>query len=337
MKKSIIGLSFILLLNSYSFGQVEYFVQVNPINCTYTIIDSIPGVRWITGDNYTFDKTNKRFVFHGEDVNHDGNLYTIDAVSGEILYNPQWVDGFSLMEFDNATGILYGIYADTTFAVGGASFVSVNQTNLSYSIISHFNIKGLTSDATFDDLNHRYIFPAIDSLNNKRLFCLDAVTGNVISNPLLSDNVGGIKFDNSSGNLYGLEWDNGSLTEYFVSINIATGNTTIISSIPSVNPNYNYSTFDEINKRYTFVWTNSSNSNYLYTINATNGLVISNPSFPALINPYNLIEFRYDNSTGNLYALHWGPIDEFNGIEEIYNANSLNIYPNPSISYPTNI
>ncbi len=132
-------------------------------------------------------------------------MFGIDAVSGAILYNPQWIEGFSLMEFDNSTGIPYGIYADTTFSVGGADFVSINPTNFIYSTINHLNIRDLTNDTTFDDLNHRYIFAAIDSLNNKCLFCLDAVTGIILSKPLLGYNVGGIRYDNVSGNLYGLE------------------------------------------------------------------------------------------------------------------------------------
>ncbi len=47
----------------------------NPATCNYTIIDSLPGVRWITGER-TFDKVTKRFIFHGQDVNHNGYLYS---------------------------------------------------------------------------------------------------------------------------------------------------------------------------------------------------------------------------------------------------------------------
>lgn len=332
MRKYILSTHVLLLFSNFLFAQVEYFVKVNPFSCNYTIIDSIPGVRWIPGDNYTFDKINRKYIFHGEDVNYNGNLYSINAVNGSVLSNPPWINYFSLMQFDNSTSTLYGIHYDTTLAINGADFVSINPTNFTYSAISHMNINGLYGDVTFDDLNHRFIFIADDSLQNHCLFCIDVTTGNIISKPIIGDNVSGIQFDNSSGNLYGLQWDNTLQVEYFVSINVANGNTIIINTIPSVNPNYNYSTFDEINKRYTFSWTNSNNSNYLYTINASNGLVISNPPFPALINPYNLIQFRYDNSTGNLYALHWGVIDEFNGIEEVYNGNSVTVSPNPSNS-----
>jgi hypothetical protein len=323
-----INLFFIFLfISNVSFGQEEYFVQVNPATCSYTIIDSLPGVKWIAGGS-AFDKINNRYIFEGADINYNDYLYSINATNGNILSNPSWVNYFSLMEFDNATGILYGIHWTTTLAAG-ADFVSINPTNLNYTNIHQINLTGLSGDVTFDDINHRFIFIANDSVGNNCLFCIDVVTGNVISKPLLSTNVSGIQFDNSTGNIYGLQWDNSLQTEYFDSINIANGNTTIISSIPLVNTNHKYSTFDEINKRYTFVWTDSSNNDYLYTVNATNGQVVSNPLFPVFISPYNLLEFRYDNSNGNLYALHWGPKTN-DGIEEIASNKDIIIYPNPA-------
>lgn len=328
LKKNILNL-FTLLVSNLSFGQVEYFARVNPATCNYTIIDSLSGVKWISGGS-DFDKINKKYIFHGQDINQNGYLYSVDAVNGSIISNPPWANYFSLMKFDNATGVLYGIHWLNTLAAG-ADFVSINPANFTYTVIHAVNITGLTGNVTFDDISHKFIFIGNDSIGNKCLFSIDVATGNIVSKPILNSNVSGIQFDNSSGNLYGLQWDNSLQIEYFVTINITTGNTTIISSIPLVNTNYNYSTFDEINKRYTFVWTDSNTKNYLYTINATNGLVISNPSFPVFISPYNLLEFKYDNSSGYLYALHWGVDSEITGVTEINNKNSeIKIYPNPA-------
>lgn len=326
-KHSLVFLT-LLLVSNFLFAQVEYFVRINPATCSYTIIDSLPGVKWIAGGS-AFDKINKRYIFHGQDINLNDYLYSIDAVNGNILSNPQWINYWGLMEFDNATGILYGIHWNVSLA--NADFVSINPTNLTYTIINQINLTGLSGDVTFDDINHRFIFIAYDSIGNNCLFCIDAITGNIISKPPLSNTVSGIRFDNSSGTLYGLQWDNSLQTEYFASINIANGNTTIISSIPLVNANHKYSTFDEINKRYTFVWTDSNNTNYLYSINATDGLVVSNPAFPVFVSPYNLLEFRYDNSSGNLYALHWGPyFDSTAGVNENNLDNYFLVYPNPA-------
>jgi hypothetical protein len=51
------------------------------------------------------------------------------------------------------------------------------------------------------------------------------------------------------------------------------------------------------------------------------------------VQPYNLIETRYDDSTGNLYALHWGPYptyEDYAGIEQINNNTQRLIYPKPA-------
>ena len=331
MKKHPLIFFILSLLYNLLFAQEEYFVRVNPATCNYTIIDSLPGVKWIASGS-AFDKINNRYIFEGADINYNDYLYNINATNGNIISNPPWINYLSLIKFDNATGILYGIHWTTTLAAG-ADFVSINPTNLTYSIIHQINLTGLSGDVTFDDMNHRFIFVANDSIGNNCLFCVNAITGNVISKPLLSGDISGIQFDNSTGNLYGLQWDNSLQTEYFDSINIINGMATIISSIALVNANHNYSTFDEINKRYTFVWTDSSNNKYLYTINATNGQVISNPLFPVFISPYNLLEFRYDNSTGNLYALHWGPYsDSTGGVNEVTYQPKAILYqnaPNP--------
>ena len=328
LKKYILNLFFILLVNNLLFGQVEYFAKVNPATCSYTIIDSLSGVKWISGGS-SYNKINKEYIFNGQDVNHSNYLYGLDATIGIIISNPSLGNYFSLMKFDNASGILYGLHWTTTLS--SANFVSINPTNLNYTVIRHISITGLSNNVTFDDANHRYIFTANDSIGNNCLFSVDATTGNVISKPLLSSSVSCIQFDNSSGNLYGLKWDNSLQTTTFVSINIANGNITTSHTIASVNSNYNYSAFDEINKRYTFVWTNSSNINYLYTINALNGNVVSNPVFPVFIRPYNLLEFQYDNLSGNLYALHWGAKSEMTGITEFNNENpTIKAYPNPA-------
>lgn len=168
------------------------------------------------------------------------------------------------------------------------------------------------------------------SLGVNCLFTLDALTGNVISKPSI-ESVGGVLYDNTTGNLYGLRWDTIAQTEYFVSINIATGSITDINSIPLIREiSMGYPTFDEINRRYTFLGGDNNNNANLYTIDVTNGQVVYSPSYPVFDLPYNLLETEYDNSTGNLYALHWGPIKLTDIIEKPFINDSISIYPNPA-------
>jgi hypothetical protein len=319
---------FIILIyfSSNSFSQVEYLVQVNPATCNFTIIDSIPIIKWIEVGSSTFDQINKRFVFTGLDNGSGKYLCSVDATNGNTVSIPLMTSNFAYLKFDNSTGILYGLHWISSLS--NAEFVSINPANLSYTVIRPINLTFIGSDYTFDDNNHRYIIAAGDSVGTQRLFSFDALTGNIISNPPISG-VNGIQYDNTSGNIYGLHWDNPSQTEYFVSVNSTSGSLTTINSISSVSSIVmGYPTFDEINKRYTFYGMDNSNNRYLFTLDATNGNVVTNPLFPVLPSPYNLIETRYDNSPGNLYALHWGPVQSFAGIEE-HNKDLISIFPNP--------
>lgn len=315
MKKYLLQAFFLLQIKTLLLAQVEYLVQVNPSNCAYNIVDSLGGVKWISGEA-SFDELNKRYLFLGQDVNFNSYLYSVNALNGDIISNPPWIGNYALLQFDNTTGILYGIYWTNTIA-DDANFVSINPTNLTHTVIDSLNITSVTGDVTFDKQNHRFIFIGNQSISDKRLYCIDAITGNVITMSTFNNNVTGIQYDSNTGALYGLKWDNNLQTMYFVSIDIVTGVATNVAPIPSVNPNISYITFNEMNHRYTFAWTdNTNNTNYLYTLNAANGQVISNPAFPVMAVSYNLINFKYDNSTGILYALHWGAISEITGVSE---------------------
>jgi hypothetical protein len=168
------------------------------------------------------------------------------------------------------------------------------------------------------------------------LFSIDAITGNVISKPQFpTPNIMGyFAFDNSSGIIYGIRLSSAPLSSVFVSIDPVNSNYTIIDTIPydlSGGISMGNTSFDELNKRYTFSAMDNNNNLYLYTIDATNGQIISNPSFPVFVAPYNLIETKYDNSSGNLYALHWGQNSELTtGIEGPNQNSEVIIFPNPS-------
>src|ERR1019366_32585 len=185
MKKKIINiLATLLFVNNILVAQVEYFVQVNPTTCSYTILDSIQVIHWIQNGS-SFDKKNRRYIFIGQNSSSTITyLCSIDATNGSTISIPQITGNFGGLKFDNSTGILYGLYSSTSLANGG-DFVSINPTTGALTIISHINITSSSYDVTSDDINHRYIFSAVDtsSVGNICLFTLDEVTGNVISKP----------------------------------------------------------------------------------------------------------------------------------------------------------
>ena len=333
-KRTIKFFATLLIVNNIISAQVEYFVQVNPTTCNYTILDSIPIIKYVSLMTSTFDKINRRFVFHGMDNGSGSYLCSVDATNGNTVSIPSMTGQFACVKFDNSTSILYGIH--WTSALSNADFVSINPSTLAYTVIKHINLSGIGNDVTFDDVNHRYIFGADDSLGTHRLFTLDAVTGNIIFMPQLAlGSIAGIQFDNSSGNLYGIHVDGFSLIGTFNKINIINGNVTLIDTIQADltggGTSMGYYTMDEINNRYTFSGVDVNNIHHLTTLDASNGHIISNPAFPVFAPTYNLIETKYDNTTGNLYALHWGPYGETTGIKNYsQNSDNINIFPNPT-------
>lgn len=330
-KRTIKILTALLFLANILFAQVEYFVQVDPSTCNYTILDSIPIIKWISTGTSTFDKINRRFVFHGQDNGSGNYLCSVDATNGNTASIPSIPGNFGCLKFDNSTGILYGIH--WVSSLSNAEFVSINPTTFTYTIIGHINLSSIGSDVTFDDINHRYIISASDSIGNDRLFSIDAVTGNIVSKPTIG-NVGGILYDKSSGNIYGIREDMSTFTWYFVSVNITTGSITNINSLPLVTSTaMGFNTFDELNRRYTFCGSDNNNKNHLITLDASNGNVISSPLFPVFVAPYNLLETEYDNSTGNLYALHWGPYSQTTKLNNyLYGKDGTRVFPNPTNS-----
>jgi gliding motility-associated-like protein len=197
----------------------EYFISINPGNGSFTIIDSIPDVKWIAvGKSKTFDKNNHHYIFVGADVSYHPYLFTIDALTGGIISKPTFPllsdskDKIDQLEYDNSTNKLYGLFLDNSQK--RVYFILINANTGTYTIIDSLpDVKRINpSYTTFDENNQRYIFCGDDNNNASHLYSVDVLTGKIISNPLFpiltcpSDNVCLLKFDNASGNLYGLHW-----------------------------------------------------------------------------------------------------------------------------------
>jgi hypothetical protein len=96
----------------------QYLATVDPTTGTFSIIDSIPGVKWIsTSPNYTtFDEINHRYIFRGGDMSGNAYLYSIDISNGAIISNPVFpvlpspTSNIIELEFDNSNEELYALH-----------------------------------------------------------------------------------------------------------------------------------------------------------------------------------------------------------------------------------
>ena len=299
--------------------QTKYFVSVNPSTGSYTIIDSIPGVRTVqtAPSTSTIDKQGNHYFFIGTDAANVSRLYTINTTNGAVVNSPAISPAVSPyvavggLEYDPASGMLLGLASATP---GIQHFISMNP--VTGSITSLGIIPGSAGvpmgHTTYDQIGKRYFFLGVTSNN---FYTIDAITGTTISvagissgsaTPLVP------RYNNATGKLYAcMPLNSFAPGRRIVEMDPATLSTTLVASLPSVSsaPNMpNYSTIDELNNRFTFLMGGPSNTSQLYSVDLATGTVVLNPAYPASANdPQTVIELRYHNAGGGLFGLHLGP------------------------------
>ncbi len=196
--------------------------------------------------------------------------------------------------------------------------VSIDTLNGNYTKIKSIPgvkwINVLPSYITFDENNGVYFFKGDDANNIQCIYSIEATTGNILSKPAFpvfpdpKDNLLEFQYDNVTGKLYGLHWNNAKKTEFLVSIDPLAGTFTIIDSIPGVKwiRTNNFTIFDEKNHLYMFSGSPNTVDWYLYSVNVLTGKVVSKPKYLNFTDPKdNISDFKFNNTTHKLYGLHW--------------------------------
>ncbi|HEY0978913.1 MAG TPA: T9SS type A sorting domain-containing protein [Flavobacteriales bacterium] len=337
----------VLCLPLSGFSQGEHLVTVDPASGIHTIVGGIEGVHWVQTMPATsvFDEVNGRFIFQGTGDGTPSQLYSVDALDGSLIHQPNFPQGTSVgdniveLQFDNSTGTLYGLHWDASEAT--EYLVSIDPSTGQHTLISA--IPGVTMIAilpnytTFDENNGLYIFRGVNSSSVAKLYSIDVTTGDIVSSPSFPiladpmDNVVELQFDNASGMLYGLHWDDSEQQEYLVTVDPITGQHALVAPIPNVQwitGSPHYTTFDETNGRFIFMGGGPGIGTRLISVDVSTGDIVSSTTFPVLSNPAdNVIELHADNSTGTLYALHWHPSSV--GIGHDPTEGVVRVHPNP--------
>ena len=330
----------ILLFNlSLANAQTEYLVFVNPTNAAITKIDSIPGVKWLKSFYIsTYNQNNLQYTFIGGD-NANGTafkLFTLDAVSGNIISNPLFVNhlSFYALQYSRLTNILYGIIRNS----GVFSIVTINTLTGTYATVQ--NIIGLSSVSKFlvDDVHNRFFVIGPDNIGDLTLLTIDIASGNIISQ-VHTPKINNLLYDNLTNKLYALSNRSspppGHTIFSICNVDPATGIIANIADLPNLAViNSGNETFNEYVGVYIFSATTfNDTANYLYSVNINTGNIISKVSIPtsSTLNNDNLVFFRFDNvRSAKLYALYWEaktiktPIDSSCKLEL-----KTKIYPNP--------
>ena len=314
-----------LFYAKYTSAQAEFFDTLNTTTAAYTQIEHLAEVNYINicPEYTTFDKTHHRYFFKGKDFLGVDKLYTVDAITGSIIYNPLFytfsdpVDNIIELQYDNVSGKLYGLHWNNQDSI--EYLVTVNPETGTFTIIDSlpgvFMIMTNPHFIAIDEVHRFYIFVAYDFSYNQSIYFVNLDNGAIDhtvpfvvtpnGNPYFE-----MQYDNATQTMYALHQD-ATLNQYsLVSIDTYTGAMNIIDSIPGVQGVYtmpSYTTFDELRHRYIFCAVNNTNFSHLYSIDAATGAVICAPQFPpAYLNSGdNLVELEFDNSTGTLYCLIW--------------------------------
>ncbi len=342
-QKCLCFLVLAIVATHHAGAQMEYFVNVDRTTGLFRKISTLPDVKWIKGLYGAYDQQKHRYTFCGGDDSYDWRLYTIDALTGQVVYSPRFKDFGSdgrvyNLQFSESDGILYGLYWDNI--AKKLSFVSVNPVTGDFNIIN--TIEGarnyMMPEAYFspmiDKKRNRYMFAGSDTLNKPHLYTLDIATGNILYSPPFQLKIIQMKYDPGLDKIFGIysaTWGgmNGLVdTQQLVSVDPQSGNYETIGgpTIRNITAHFTLAstyTYREATHEYIFSGADTAGS-YLVSLKA-NGEVTYMPNF-SFVNHAgaNVIVFQYDQSLDKLFAIHWEP-KTIKGLSD----NNTVVFPNP--------
>lgn len=145
--------------------------------------------------------------------------------------------------------------------------------------------------SAYDKNNQRFIFHGIDFDGIHRLYCIDAVSGNILSQPILKPNSGEYVYDNLNNKLYGIFFNTGFGKMQLLEIDIPTGNSEEKGILP-------FNTF-KISSAY---FNTSTNSYVILSASGINTYNLTTNTNSVLPFTFNFSELAYDNSRNRIYA-----------------------------------
>jgi len=328
MKTMRILFVLILLGNIYASGQTSkpfaiwedqvnndyYFVRLDGSTGIKTDIHVIPGMlASVAGGKTAFDNDRNYYHFTGYDGS-DEIFYTVEAVSGNIIYNPILADNVVGLEYNCNDSMIYGLRVNAS----NYELVTVDpSTGLSTALGSPIAINAYVGESFSLDLK-KSLYSFIALIGGNFFLRSYSIPGGalVYDNPF-PDNVTAIHFSCHDSTLYGL-WEDSSQYK-LEKIDLVTGTHSTVSVLAGVTPGYVLESSD-INNSGLFVYRgfDSTNAFSLITIDLATGSVSN------IVN-------TTDNSSGfrePLCCLGSSTVS----VEEI-GSPEITIYPLPTAGY----
>lgn len=180
----------------------QYFITVSLQNGTIDTVASLPGIQGSVNLASTFNSNHHRYIFQGYSgtgQNTTLKLFTIDALTGAIVHQPQLNAGAQALiglEYDLNTDQLYSLHTEIDYsnpAPGNPNtfyqsvyFVEIDTATGAVTKVSNdpilegFDTAFLVGANDFDQQTSTYIFVGKDENSGGfRIFLIDAATGTV--------------------------------------------------------------------------------------------------------------------------------------------------------------
>jgi hypothetical protein len=315
----------LLILTAFTannlFSQTEYIVTVDPTNAHVFKIDSIPGVTWLEGYTVpTYCENNSQYTFIGFDAhpNSPSYLYTIDAITGDILSSPLLPDhnDYVCLRYSKTSNTLYGATWDHVAHL--YSLITLDKVSGTRTKILDLPGFSAVVKLLVDDVHNWFYVLGADMSGDRILATIDITTGSTIALVNIPT-ILCLEYDRRTNKLYGLLYTYRvgfpplppiTRTWTFCSVNPSSGVVDPLAEIPGMLEPVpaSHETIDENDGRYFFLASMSQDTaDYLFSISLSDGHVLNKVVVPAknVLTKDNLIFYRYDNRSNKLYAMFW--------------------------------
>lgn len=172
-------------------GDME-LVAVNPVNGAITGLQVLPGTSAAGAATSTYDQSRGRYIFWGRDDNNANRFYAV-SVNGDTIIDPliQSNTGNPPIELQ------YDLQDDTTIALWWDAqaqleyLVNIDLQSGNFDQIGILNgVQAIALGSSgYNSNHHRYFFKGVDAAFNFKLYYVDAQSGQILYEPLLTDSV----------------------------------------------------------------------------------------------------------------------------------------------------
>jgi hypothetical protein len=176
------------------------FISFNQDSGNITHISSLNGLGGIYLGSSTFNSNTCKYIFLGVDSNYLPELFIINAITGTIENKIGFGAGsLKMLQYDDNFDKLFGLYQSSTINPNLFYFAEIDTLTADITIIDTLNeITSVSpSSCAYDQTTSSYIFIGYDSLGVRRLYVINSMTGQIISNSQISVDTKELQCDNT--------------------------------------------------------------------------------------------------------------------------------------------